>query len=216
MQHNGALDAGAVGGVFQLRHQRRVVVGFHHAGFAPQLQPAAVGVVHQDQRHARVATEVAHRQVLAIAAKVGVGQRVRVQYLQKAGRAAAVLHVGPAVTAAGGLVEAVAGGDEHCLGRAQRSAAVRPQLETVVGVAAVVAGLRRFHVRRKGEGGEGAWHGGLPKRCTCQCVPRRAAAESSCRARDYCCLRNDRRGERACSGSTRPPPTGWRHARARL
>ena len=27
---------------------------------------------------------------------------------------------------------------------------------------AVVAGLRRFHVRREGEGGEGAWHGGLP------------------------------------------------------
>lgn len=70
------------------------------------------GVVHEEQGDAVVGAQVAGGEVLAVAAHVGERQGVGVEYVDEAGRAAAVLSVGPAGLVDRREVEPVAGGDE--------------------------------------------------------------------------------------------------------
>ena len=75
-----------------------------------------MGIVHQDQRGAVIGREIAGADVLAVAAKVGNRQRLLVENADEAGRAAAMLHIGPAALRDGRHIEAVALGDERRLG----------------------------------------------------------------------------------------------------
>src|ERR1700684_3660790 len=81
-----------------------------------KLEASAVGIVHQDQRGAVVGREIAGADVLAVAAKVGDRQRPVVENADEAGRAAAMLHIGPAALGDGRHIEAVALSDERRLG----------------------------------------------------------------------------------------------------
>ncbi len=81
-----------------------------------KLEASPVGIVHQDQRGAVICREIAGADVLAVAAKVGDRQRLLIENADEAGRAAAVLHIGPAALRDGRHIEAVALGDERRLG----------------------------------------------------------------------------------------------------
>src|SRR5918994_263425 len=71
-----------------------------------------VGVVHQEQRHAVVHSDVAGRDILTIAAELRVTQRPLIYDTQEARRPAAVLHVGPARLGDRSEVEPVLSCDE--------------------------------------------------------------------------------------------------------
>ena len=90
-EDDGPLDLARIVRVTQAIQQLGVILD--HPGGAPQLDPLLVGVIHQEDERLRVLRQVAERDVLAVAAEVGEGQRLVVQHLQKAGRAAPVLDV---------------------------------------------------------------------------------------------------------------------------
>ena len=73
-----------------------------------KLETAPVGIVHQDQRGAVVCREIAGADILAIAAEVRNRQRLVIENADEAGRASAVLHVGPTALRDGRHIEAVA------------------------------------------------------------------------------------------------------------
>ena len=72
----------------------------------------AAWIVHQDQRDTIIGGDIANADVLPVAAEIGKAERFLVEYLEEAGRAAAVLHIGPAGLRNRGHVEAVARCDE--------------------------------------------------------------------------------------------------------
>ena len=88
-------------------------------GVAEDLEARLVGVVHEEECDAVVVGEIAERDVLLVAAEVGEGDEVGAKDVDEAGRAAAMLDVGPAGLGDGGHVEAVAEGDEVLLVRAE-------------------------------------------------------------------------------------------------
>ena len=98
-----------------------------------------MGIVHQDQRRPVVASEIAGADVLAVAAKVGNGERRVVENADEASRSAAMLDIGPAALRDGRHIEAVALGDERRLGfreAVERAVAfeVRPELAAAIGL----------------------------------------------------------------------------------
>ena len=93
---------------------------------AEDLQPAAARVVDQDQRHPVVAGQIADADILPVAAKVREADRPLVQHLEEARRPAAMLDVGPAGLADRRHVEAVARGEEGCLGGTEPSWCASP------------------------------------------------------------------------------------------
>ena len=90
-EDDGPLDLARIVRVAQPLQQLGVVLD--HPGSAPQLDPLLVGVVHQEEERPGVLRQVAERDVLAVAAEVGEGQRPVVQHLQEARRSASMLDV---------------------------------------------------------------------------------------------------------------------------
>ena len=92
-----------------LRHQRsqqrRIVVD--HPRLAPDLDPAAMGIVHHENMRLGVFRQIALGDVLPVAAVIGERQRGLVQHFDKALRAAAMLDVRLAIGVGGGEKEAV-------------------------------------------------------------------------------------------------------------
>ena len=80
------------------------------------LQPSAPGIVHEDQGGAVVGRQIANGNVLPVTPVVGECHGPVIQYVEKSGRSAAVLHIRPTVLRDGRHVEAVAGPDERNLG----------------------------------------------------------------------------------------------------
>jgi hypothetical protein len=78
-----------------------------------------VRVIHEEQCHPRIVFQIAQADVLLVAAKVREADERRVDYVNEAFGAAAMLHVGPAGLADRGHVEAVAEGEEGLLVRAE-------------------------------------------------------------------------------------------------
>ena len=89
--HDRALGAPFVAGNHELCHQRGVVLD--DARLAPHLHALAVDVVDEEEADLGVLGQVPHRDVLAIAAKVGEGERVVVEDAQEPLGPAAVLDV---------------------------------------------------------------------------------------------------------------------------
>ena len=79
----------------QRLRQRRVVID--DARLAPDLDAAAVRIVHHEDMRLRVLREIALRDVLPVAAVVGERDRVLVEDFDKALRPAAMLDIGMAV-----------------------------------------------------------------------------------------------------------------------
>jgi len=126
---------------------------------AQDLQAAPVRVVDQDQRGPVVMGQVADADVLAVAGKVGKGQRGAIHYLEKAGRPAAVLNMRPARFADGGEIEAVARRNELALARSEFNVRLLGGGRQFAAAIAALAGLDAGGV---GEGGEVAGHDALP------------------------------------------------------
>ena len=116
---NAALDACVVGLVAQARDRLRLALQIDDPRTAEDLQAPPVGIVDQEQRDAVVGHQIADRHVLAVAAVIGEAERAVVEQLEKAGRSAAVLDVGPAGFRNGCHVEAVARRDERALAFAE-------------------------------------------------------------------------------------------------
>src|SRR5262245_37741334 len=76
-------------------------------------EAGAARVVHQDQRRAIVAGQIANADVLTIAAIVGESQRLLIHDLEEAARTAPMLDVGPTRLRNRRHVEAVAIGNER-------------------------------------------------------------------------------------------------------
>src|SRR4029077_1967346 len=90
-------------------HQRLDQAGvLHHLGAAPDLEPARMRPVHQEQMHAVVLGEIADAEILPIAREIREAESAVVEYLQEARRTAAMLHVRPAFAARRRHEEAVA------------------------------------------------------------------------------------------------------------
>ena len=97
--------------------QGRFCLQRHHLAGAIELQAPAVGVVHQEQGQARIGTQVARGEQLAVAAVIGEAEGALIEHPQKPHRPAAVLDVGRSRLGEAGQVEAVAGADEGDLPR---------------------------------------------------------------------------------------------------
>src|SRR5579872_7404819 len=67
--------------------------------------------IHQEHMHAVVLGEVADAEVLPVAREVREGEGALVEYAEESRRAAAMLHIGPALAARCGHEEAVAFAD---------------------------------------------------------------------------------------------------------
>src|SRR6056297_3878559 len=64
-----------------------IIGRIHNPGATPDLETAPVDVVHQDQRHTIVGVEIADTQILAVAAKISVGEGAIVENSDEASRA---------------------------------------------------------------------------------------------------------------------------------
>lgn len=112
VDQNQPLGDRAGGGFGEGFDEVGVLARVEHAGVAEDLQPRAMRVVHEEEADAVVDGEVAGREELAIALVIGEAELRRREHAQEAGRAAAVLHVGPAGLADGGKVERIPALDE--------------------------------------------------------------------------------------------------------
>ena len=103
LEQDDLLGAGFVALGPEAGKQRRIVG--HDTRAAPQLDAAALRVVHHEDVGAWIVGEVAGGDVLPVALVVGESQRVLVDDAQEARRAAAMLHVGLALGVGGGEIE---------------------------------------------------------------------------------------------------------------
>jgi hypothetical protein len=94
--------------------------GVEDAQPAEQLEAPAPGMIQEDHRHPVVRGGVADRDVLAVAGELGPADRVAAERADEAGRAAAMLDIGPASLGDAGEKEAVAVADEVDFLRGQR------------------------------------------------------------------------------------------------
>src|SRR6185437_16021963 len=104
-EHDGALWLRLVGRIDQPLHQ--LEIAFDHARAAPQLHALPGGEMQDEDLGAVVLLEMAERDVLAVAEKVGEGERMAADRLEEAGRPAAMLDIGPPVGARGREEEGV-------------------------------------------------------------------------------------------------------------
>ncbi len=127
-----------------------LLVVFHDLRASPELDASTIRVVHEEDERLRVLLQVAHRDVLPIAAEVGERERALVEHLEEALGTTPVLHVGLAIGAGSAEIEGVPLGDEPLeIGRDLR-------LPTAAFFHAGVAGsgtepfLHRLHAGREG------------------------------------------------------------------
>jgi len=108
IDEEGAFGGGAVA-VGHQRGDRGGIVGeLDDRRMADELQPVAVRIVHQEERDAVVVGQIGGADILAVAAIVGEADAVARDVAQEARRAAAMLHIGPAVGGDARHVKAVA------------------------------------------------------------------------------------------------------------
>ena len=108
----------------------------------------------------RIVPDMGEAQILAVAGKVGEGERRFVEHTQKSALPAAVLDVGPAAFADAGHVETVPLRDEGGFGRPDQVVAVGAALAGGVGLAAAVRRLLGAHGGREHEVGVAVSHCG--------------------------------------------------------
>jgi hypothetical protein len=157
LDDDGSFDGGFVWGAELLDE----VGGFGtlvDGGAAEDFEAGLGRVVHEDEGYAVVVLEVAGGDVLLVAAEVGEGDGAVVEDVDEAGRAAAMLDVGPSGFAGGGHVKGVAGGDEVTLGFGEAVAGLASLLDAVVGGTAAVEGLLLFDEGCEGYFGEALAH----------------------------------------------------------
>ena len=82
LEQNGPFDFTRIGRITQPVEQRRIV--FHNTSFAPELNAPAANIVHQEDERSGVLRQIAERDVLAIAAKVGKAQSLLIPGSTKA------------------------------------------------------------------------------------------------------------------------------------
>ncbi len=111
---------------------------------AEDLEARLVGVVHEEERDAVVVGEIAERDVLLVAAEISEADEIGAKDVDEAGRASAMLDVGPAGLGDGGHVEAVAESEEVLLVGAELVVAGERSLHALVLAAAAVFGLTFF------------------------------------------------------------------------
>jgi hypothetical protein len=122
------------------------------------LEASLVGIVHEEQSHARIVLQIAEADVLLVAAQVREADERWVHDTDKALGAAAVLYVGPTGLADGGHVDAVAALDEVLFCRAERVARGRVLRHALVLTAAAMFNLMFFDEGREGQFLEAATH----------------------------------------------------------
>ena len=132
----------------QRSHQRRIVLD--DARLAPDLDPAAMRIIHDEDVRLGVFRQIALRDELPVAAVIGERQRVLVQHFDKALRAAAMLDVGLPVGVGGREIKAVGLRQERREVVVDLGAPAAVFLDMGVAVARSLAGLDRLH--RRGEG----------------------------------------------------------------
>ena len=71
-EQNRPLDFAGIRRIAELLQQVRIVL--NHARRAPELDPLAVGVIHQEDKRLRILGQIAERDVLPVAAEVGERQ----------------------------------------------------------------------------------------------------------------------------------------------
>lgn len=126
------------------------MVVLDHACLAPDLHPAAMGIVHHEDVGLGILGEIALRQVLLVAGIVGKSERLLVQHFQKALRTTAVLDIGLAIRRGSGEIEAVGLGEEGLevfidLG------APAALLDPAISLSRTLARLDRLHRGGKGD-----------------------------------------------------------------
>src|SRR5262249_51201914 len=132
----------------QSRSELGIVRDALHLGMCEDLEPAAIRVVHQEQRHAAVGVKIAHADILTIAPEILKAVCLPVQQAEKSGRSAAMLHVRPSVLRDGRHVKAIARLDECRLpGGEDTRPEFAPQAR-IVGFASI-RGLRRLDAWRR-------------------------------------------------------------------
>src|SRR5262249_30692981 len=109
-KQDGLLTARLVAFRHEPRQERRIILD--HPGFAPDLDPLAARVIHQEEERLRVLAQVAEGNELAIAAKIRECNRLLVQDVEEARRPTAMLDVGLAGTVCGAKKDAGLLGDE--------------------------------------------------------------------------------------------------------
>ncbi len=154
-------------GLVIIRHQRgrqrRIVLD--HARLAPDLDPAAIDIVDQENIRLRVLAEIALRDVLPVAAVICEGQRGLVENLDEARRAAAMLDVGLTIGVRRRQEETRLLADEGGEGRINLGAKTAAVFHMGVATARTLSGLNGLHGGRESDVagiGVGACHGGPP------------------------------------------------------
>ena len=155
---DGSFDGAFVIGRAELLDEIGGFGAFVDGGAAEDFEAGLGGVVHENEGYAVVVVEVAGGDVLLVATEVGKGDGSVVEDVNEAGRAAAMLDVGPSGFAGGGHVKGVAGGDEVTLGFGEAVAGLASLLDAVVGGTAAVEGLLLFDEGCEGYFGEALAH----------------------------------------------------------
>ena len=148
LEDDRPLDLAGIAGVSQGLDQPGIPLD--HPSRAPDLDPPPLGVVHQEEERPRVLREVAQRDVLAVAAEVGEGERPLVQDLQEAGRAAPVLDVRLALGVRRPEVEHVEAGEERLQLRRDGRLPAGAPLHAGVGGTGALLHLDGLHGGREG------------------------------------------------------------------
>ena len=128
-------------------HQRGIVLD--DARLAPDLDALAVRIVDQEQMRLGVVGQIAAGDILPVAGKIGKGDRLVVEHVQEAGRAAAMLDVGLAVGARRRQEHAGLGGDEGSEVRRDGCAPAAALFHRGIAVPRALALLDRLDRRRE-------------------------------------------------------------------
>src|ERR1035437_5305833 len=115
--------------------------------FAPDLHPAAMGIIDQEDIGLGGFQEVALGDVLPVAAVIGERQRVFVRNPDEALWSAAMLDIGLAIGAGGGQEQAVLRSEKRGEVVVDLGAPAAVLLDAGIGIARSLAGLDRLHGR---------------------------------------------------------------------
>ncbi len=110
LEQDRPLDAAAIGGVCERARQRRIIGDCPRP--APDLHPPPGRIVDQEKEGPVILGKMTKRHELLVAREIGIAERLLVQHLEKAARAAPMLDIGPAFGIGGAHVEVIALGDE--------------------------------------------------------------------------------------------------------
>src|SRR5437764_11610429 len=92
--HDGSLGTRRCRRECQCTKQRRLLCRVCDPGCAPDLESAAIRIVHQDECDSPVAADVANAQILSVATVIRIGKGLCVHDFQESGRTAPKLNIG--------------------------------------------------------------------------------------------------------------------------